>query len=162
VNLVGKTHTSSNGKTPKKGYKRSWKQNRVKKIETIMRFFMEQIKGKMSESSYDAEAHEREMDTIHEMFPTAPFSVCIPLREFDNVLSTEEHIVIKCCHTCYCYDHNPRGNEYIVIKANGHNITVKDAIKALVDSGYDPACNHAFLEGFDKENGIQFEAAFGS
>jgi hypothetical protein len=117
----------------------------------------------MSETSFDDQAYEKEMNTISEMFPTAKFSICVSLDELNEVLSTEEHIVITCDHSCYCHDHNPRNNEYFVVRKAGNHITCKDAISAMILGGYDPKdCNHHFLEGFCKGNGIQFDACFGS
>lgn len=120
------------------------------------------------DSSYD----EIEYDKVNnEIFHNAKFNICIGLNELDTVISTDNKIIIKCSHTCYCYklNNNKRSaNYYTVYNINNIGITNQMIIQALIDNNYDPRCNHIFLEFFDQNIKIsskyvkQFEPFFGS
>jgi hypothetical protein len=113
---------------------------------------------------FDEEAYARSQERIHDMFPDARFVVSFPVEDFDHVLSNEPMIFVKCAHRCYCWGTHPRKSDFFKIKNTGKGIRIKDAIKALVDSMFDPDCGHYFLEGFHqtKDSEVQFETRFGS
>ena len=92
------------------------------------------------------------------------FSNCISKEEQQEILSTNETIILRITHTCYCYDHNPRRPFFITVRKSPEksHITVRDAIDGIINSGYEADCNHSFLEGFDKISDVQFEPFFGS
>jgi hypothetical protein len=118
--------------------------------------------GNEFEEEYDEEEDEREIKLIEEMFPDAKFTICIDSKELDDVISNKDTIVIMEKHTCYCYDDNPRNNDYIIVKNKGNGITNKDMINAMIENNYDPKCNHRFLEMFSKVNDVTYEVWFGS
>lgn len=89
----------------------------------------------------------------------AKFDICI---EEHKVLSTQPEVFLKLEHKCYCYRDAPRDNIFLkVINKNG-SIKSSDMIAVMVEYGYDPECNHMFLEFFQKDTDFQFTACFGS
>jgi len=126
----------------------------------------------MDEDGYDSEKYEKEMEIINNMFPDAKFSICIDLEDMEEVLSKEKEIVLKNTYCCFCYksDFNPlsmnttglskRPNDYFVIK--GDNLTYKYVIQELISQGFDPRCDHSFLEGFQQTSDVQFDICLGS
>lgn len=97
------------------------------------------------------------------LFPHLCFSVddeFIP--DLDAVISTEPVIVLKQTYHCYCYDLEPRTTDYIPIVNDGSGITYRAIFTQLDQLGYDPQCNHRFLEGITQITAVQYELCFGS
>jgi len=114
-----------------------------------------------SESEFDEEEYNAEMEEIDIQFPNINFSVCIKLIDLDKVIIDNHIVSIKCGFNCYCYDGNPRISEYFICKKE-KNITNRDLINCLIDNKFDPRCNHHFLEYFDIRSSGQVEPFFGS
>lgn len=110
---------------------------------------------------FDLEKWEEEQRIIDEMFPNCPFSICIDLDEMNQVVSNEPRIVIQCV-PCDIPCGRSGNRIYVYVNNNGNGITNKDMIKAMIDAGYHPECDHHFLEGFDKKSNITYEPFFGS
>ena len=81
-------------------------------------------------------------------FPTAMFYVNIPIYELDTIVCRYDTLCIKCMFRCFCYTDRPKQSEYYICKKNGGNITNRDLINCLIENGYEPECDHDFLEEF--------------
>ena len=114
-----------------------------------------------SESDFDEDKFNAEMEEINIQFPNASFSIGIALKEIDSVVINTDQVAIKCDFTCYCYDGNPRISEYFICKKE-KNITNRDLINCLIENNFDTNCNHHFLEGFEITSSGQVEPFFGS
>lgn len=96
---------------------------------------------------------------MENQFPDAKFDVCI---EEDSVLSTKPMIFIKIAYNCRCYMECHRNSEFIKVTSTSGSIMTSDAIRAMIDHGFEPECDHVFLEFFEKKSDVQFLACFGS
>ena len=96
---------------------------------------------------------------MENQFPDVKFDICI---DEDKVLSTKPDVFLKLEHKCYCYRYAPRDNIFLKVTNKNGSIKSSDMIAAMVDYGYDPTCNHMFLEDFEKDTEVQFTAMFGS
>ena len=117
------------------------------------------------ENDEDMEAHyEEQRVELDRLFPDVRFTLAIELEDLDIQLSTLDKIIVKNTYNCYCYADNPAPNDYIEVdKPEGQtHITYRDVIQKLSDIGYDPECNHHFLEGIQETTPIQFDLWFGS
>jgi hypothetical protein len=57
-----------------------------------------------------------ERDIIDSMFPDCKFIIAIELNKFDDVISVgKDKLIIKCTHTCYCFDKIKRCAEYFML-----------------------------------------------
>ena len=113
----------------------------------------------------DMEAHyEEQRVELDRLFPDVKFTLSIDLEDLDIELSTLDKIIVKNTYNCYCYEDSPPPNDYIeVIKPEGQtHITYRDVIQKMSDIGYNPECNHHFLEGIQQKTPIQFDLWFGS
>lgn len=115
-----------------------------------------------SDSEIDSNDEINEYEEINNMFPNAPFSICLRLNELNKVVTTEKIIIIQCDFNCYCYDDCPRNTEYFIIE--GEHITNKYIIEELIKQGLKIECNHDFLESIDKmpNSETKFKLWFGS
>lgn len=109
------------------------------------------------------EEYEEEMRKIEEEFPNAKFTIAINYDDLDEKITDEKQIVIKNAYTCYCYEGNYRPTDYFIV--SNDNITNRIVIQELIRQGFDPDCNHNFLEFFHKtsnSDSIEFEMYMGS
>lgn len=106
--------------------------------------------------------YEGEQLYLEQQFGRPDFDISIPINELDEVVSDNPEIVIKNTYGCYCYTGCYRPTDYFVIRAN--RITNRVIIHELIRQGFDPRCNHIFLEGFNKCNpcSIEYECIMGS
>ena len=120
----------------------------------------------------NTEDYDREAEILGEMFPNAKFVVSLSLSELDNVIcdSNEVHIVYRkdcvCCGPC-----NDEATEqdrtitYEIRSKNNACLTYKYVLKQLEKQGFNPWCNHIFIEGFDEIGGTRvptYEMILGS
>lgn len=113
----------------------------------------------------ELELHYEEVrEELERLFPDIKFSLGIELEDLDIKLSTLDKIIVKNTKNCYCYgDDNPPSDFIEVVKPEGEtHITYRDVIKKLSDIGYDPECNHNYLELIQQTTPIQFDLWFGS
>jgi hypothetical protein len=98
------------------------------------------------------------------IFPKAKFVISMDIPDLDRVLSEYSPIVVTIPHNCYCYD--GKKNTPTKVRVNKSSpITVRDAIKAIIEAGYDPSshnCTHVFLEDIKISKSGEFTADFGS
>jgi len=108
------------------------------------------------------EEYNNEFDKINIMFPNAQFTIVIDMVDMDELITSNQYLIIKHSYDCYCYADCNKSTEYYYIK--GEHITQKYVIKQLIHQGIDLDCNHCFLEGFYKTLGsdCQFELCVGS
>lgn len=111
-------------------------------------------------SEFNEDEYELECKLIEEEFPNAKFTICIPYNELDDVITSKNEIIIKCDYKCFCYDEIQRPNDFYIVK--GECITNRTCIKKLIEEGFNPECNHHFLEGFQQTTDVQFVAMMGS
>jgi len=110
----------------------------------------------------------REIEIIDKMFPNAKFTVAIPLSEIDDVVSENDHIILKKDMSCYCYDglqNHPKAEWFLVKRPEGQKLTNAVIIRELIKQNLELDCNHCFLESFDrypKDSECQFEIGTGS
>ena len=98
-----------------------------------------------------------------ELFPHLRFCVDDDfIADLDEVISNAPVVVLKQTYKCYCYDLEPRTTDYISIVNSGGGITYRAIFTHLDQLGYDPQCNHRFLEGITQITAIQYELEFGS
>jgi hypothetical protein len=105
---------------------------------------------------------EDEIDKINEIFGDCDFTISIPLKDIDNILTTKEEIKVIHTFTCYCYDGEQRDNNVYKISNKTGPMTIKYVIQQLIKQGLECDCNHQFLESFDKIDESTFEMFFGS
>jgi hypothetical protein len=102
---------------------------------------------------------EEEMDIesilLYNMFPNAKFTISMDYDEMDKIITQQPSIIVIMNYDCYCYSKNKRKTEYYYIK--GKNITNKYVIQSIIEQGFNPGCNHRFLEGFMKMNNSKFK-----
>ena len=108
----------------------------------------------------DEPDEDDEYDRIHDMFPSAQFSVCTTIDQLDELVTDLKQIVIRSDYNCYCYGVQPRKTEYYYIV--GDRITYKLVIDELINQGLDLYCNHRFLEDIHHVEGFLFELWKGS
>lgn len=100
------------------------------------------------------EDYEREIACIANMFKEAQFDISIDLELMDELLTEQNHIIIKNAYSCYCHNNN-KPTEYFSIK--GDRLTYRYVINKLIEQDLKLDCNHRFLEGFDKTPNRQFQ-----
>lgn len=100
------------------------------------------------------EEYEHEIACIKNMFKDAQFDICIDLELMDELLTEQNHIIIKNAYNCCCYN-NDKPNEYFSIK--GERLTYRYVIDKLIEQDLKMDCDHRFLEGFDKTPNGQFQ-----
>ena len=100
---------------------------------------------------------------VTKLYPDAKFDICFKLHELDIFIYDQKTLLLVLDHRCCCYRNCPTPDDYLIVNSsNNQNITIRDVINQLVKSGYDPDCDHRFLESiYHKQNNI-FEAFFGS
>ena len=102
--------------------------------------------------------YEKEFELIQEMFPDANFTVSIPIEELDDVVSTEQTIVMKLNYNCHCYSECPKVCDWFNIRCNTDGkITNRTILNELIKQNLKLECDHQFIEGFDKTTDVQFE-----
>lgn len=108
---------------------------------------------------------ELEIEQMEQMFPGAKFDIAIDINELDEVVTDKNLIIIKIYHSCYCYSHCKKNNEFFVIQSTGTNaITNRFILNELIKQDLDLDCNHRFIEGFIRNPNTlcQFDAWIGS
>lgn len=109
------------------------------------------------------------------MFSDADFDVCMELEELDIVLTDKTSIIIKHNNCSVCSMSAPDNphllneldyphNHIDYYRIEGSKLTIKYIIKQLIKKGFNPACNHRFLESFELCSGsdADYEACCGS
>ena len=93
----------------------------------------------------------------------AGFCICIDYDNLNDILSTEQNIVIAHDRCIVCFDDGNRKvpPDYYHISSNMPH-TNKSVVQHLVKIKFDARCNHLFLEGFDKKSEAQFNMSLGS
>ena len=106
------------------------------------------------------EEYENEFEKLEEMFPDASFTVSIPIEDIDDVVSTENIIMVKCSYKCCCYSTCPKVSEWFNIRCpTDDKITNRTILNELMKQNLKLECNHQFIEGFDQITDIQFDIA---
>jgi hypothetical protein len=91
------------------------------------------------------------------------FTVAIDNNELDDIVANVNRIIIKISFSCYCYDNDKRITEfYIVENKEANYITNRNVIDCLILNNVKLNCNHQFIEGFLKQNDLQYEILLGS
>jgi hypothetical protein len=109
----------------------------------------------------DEAKFEAQREYMEYMFPDAKFDICLDIDELDNDLELHE-VVFKHTYNCYCYDKNKRPTDYFVCR-DTKPITKRKVIQELCRQGFNPNCNHIFLEHINRiGNGMEVEGFFGS
>ena len=105
----------------------------------------------------DTEFHYDEGIDDKVEFKGAMFSIAIEDSELDDILTTQDQIMIKQDFDCYCF-HKKREPRYFHIKRQGSkSLTNRCVIHQLIEQKMVLECNHVFLEGFIKKTDCQFE-----
>ena len=112
----------------------------------------------MSDDEYDT--FEEEQQQIKDTFGDTNFIISIPIKEWNDLLTTETDITIKCNYKCYCYDEKPRKPECFYIE--GDRLTIKYVLLELKRQGLCLDCNHHFIEGFNMMKYWRYELRLGS
>ena len=106
------------------------------------------------------EEYEKEFKELDEMFPNANFTVSIPIEDIDDIVSTENVIMVKCSYNCHCYSACPKVPNWFNIRCpTDGKITNRTILNELVKQNLNLECNHQFIEGFDQLTDIQFDIA---
>ena len=108
----------------------------------------------MSNEEFDE--FEAEMKAIEEMFPTAKFSISIPLSKMNDILTTEPSIIIGHWR-CSCYKR--RGWKPYCITLQ--EMSYKNIINELIKQKLKTKCHHRHLEAFILKDG-NYSMFFGS
>lgn len=92
------------------------------------------------------------------------FSVDYTYDELEEVVSTKPSITIVLYH-CYCYKYyhpDVYKKRYLVLSNSNKPITRMVVVNFLEKIGYDPKCDHRFLETIYENKKGEFELFFGS
>lgn len=88
---------------------------------------------------------------MEEEFPNIKFSIAMVDKELDEKVCEENEIHIYYPYNCYCYEYSMKEPDIFVVK-DTKPITFRRVIEELCYQGFNPGCNHIFLEDIYKKD----------
>jgi hypothetical protein len=106
----------------------------------------------------------KNMAIIESHFPNAKVNMHYLAPRLHEVFSNRSGIVIKIQQGggCLCFRNEKCEKKFMLVQNDGTGITYFQVLKAVHDSGFEPRCDHRFLEGFFKDTECQFTPQYGS
>lgn len=90
---------------------------------------------------------------VNKLFPNAKFSMCLELKELDEVVTKRKKIKFIQTFNCCCYGVNQKKEKTFIIKSK-EPMTRRYIINELIKQDFTIDCDHIFLEHIEVKNGI--------
>jgi hypothetical protein len=106
---------------------------------------------------------DKNMAIIESHFPNANVHMDWFAQKLDEVFSERPSIIIKIQQGggCLCFRNEKCEKKFMLVQNDGTGIKNFQVLKAVYDSGFEPRCDHRFLEGFFKDTECQFTPQYG-